>query len=92
MDGYLYRCRNDQSYTMLYISEGVFTVSGYPPSDFVHNAVRDYVSAIHPDDLAAVYRSSIPPWRRAATGTSTTELCRCSASRSGCAKSAAASE
>ncbi|MDX8536759.1 sensor domain-containing diguanylate cyclase [Mesorhizobium abyssinicae] len=55
MDGYLYRCRNDQSYTMLYISDGIFTVSGYRPSDFIHNAVRDYVSAIHPDDLAAVY-------------------------------------
>ena len=23
MDGYLYRCRNDQSYTMLYISDGI---------------------------------------------------------------------
>jgi diguanylate cyclase (GGDEF)-like protein/PAS domain S-box-containing protein len=55
MDGYLYRCRNDASYTMLYISDGIFTVSGYRPSDFIHNAVRDYVSAIHPDDLAAVY-------------------------------------
>ncbi|MGX5848584.1 diguanylate cyclase domain-containing protein [Mesorhizobium sp. PL10] len=55
MDGYLYRCRNDQSYTMLYISDGIFTVSGYRPSDFIHNAVRDYVSAIHPDDLAGVY-------------------------------------
>ncbi|MER9300106.1 sensor domain-containing diguanylate cyclase [Mesorhizobium sp. M0621] len=55
MDGYLYRCRNDASYTMLYISDGILTVSGYRPSDFIHNAVRDYVSAIHPDDLAAVY-------------------------------------
>ncbi|TGQ65618.1 diguanylate cyclase [Mesorhizobium sp. M00.F.Ca.ET.186.01.1.1] len=55
MDGYLYRCRNDQSYTMLYISDGILTVSGYRPSDFIHNAVRDYVSAIHPDDLASVY-------------------------------------
>ena len=55
MDGYLYRCRNDASYTMLYISDGILTVSGYRPSDFVHNAVRDYVSAIHPDDLASVY-------------------------------------
>ena len=25
MDGYLYRCRNDASYTMLYISDGIFT-------------------------------------------------------------------
>ena len=55
MDGYLYRCRNDASYTMLYMSDGMLTVSGYPPSDFIHNQVRDYVSAIHPDDLPSVY-------------------------------------
>ena len=55
MDGFLYRCRNDPSYTMLYISDGVLTVSGFPPSDFIHNEARDYVSIIHPDDLASVY-------------------------------------
>ena len=37
MDGYLYRCRNDSSYTMLYISDGIFTVSGYRPSDGLRN-------------------------------------------------------
>ena len=57
MDGYLYRCRNDASYTMLYISDGILTVSGYPSRDFVLNQVRDYVSVIHPDDLAVVYSS-----------------------------------
>ena len=55
MDGYLYRCRNDQSYTMLYMSDGIATVSGYPPSDFIQNKVLEYVSVIHPDDLEAVY-------------------------------------
>ncbi|MEO7862502.1 MAG: diguanylate cyclase, partial [Nitrospirales bacterium] len=55
MDGYLYRCRNDQSYTMLYISDGIATISGYPPSDFIQNKVLEYVSVIHPDDLEAVY-------------------------------------
>lgn len=55
MDGYLYRCRNDASYTMLYISDGILTVSGYPSSDFVLNHTREYVSVIHPDDLRAVY-------------------------------------
>lgn len=54
MDGYLYRCRNDQSYTMLYISDGIATISGYPPSDFIQNKVLEYVSVIHPDDLEAV--------------------------------------
>ena len=55
MDGYLYRCRNDQSYTMLYISDGIATISGYPPSDFIQNKVLEYVSVIHPDDLDGVY-------------------------------------
>ena len=55
MDGYLYRCRNDQSYTMLYISDGIATISGYPPGDFIQNKVLEYVSVIHPDDLEAVY-------------------------------------
>jgi PAS domain S-box-containing protein len=54
MDGFLYRCRNDPSYTMLYISEGILAVSGYPPSDFIGNKVRGYSSISHPDDLAAV--------------------------------------
>ena len=76
MDGYLYRCRNDASYTMLYISDGMLTVSGYPPSDFIHNQVRDYVSAIHPDDLPRSMPPSIPRSRRAATGTSTIASCR----------------
>ncbi|MBI2256594.1 MAG: PAS domain-containing methyl-accepting chemotaxis protein [Proteobacteria bacterium] len=54
MDGFLYRCRNDPNYTMLYISEGIHTVSGYPPSDFIGNKVRGYSSITHPDDISAV--------------------------------------
>ena len=55
MDGYLYRCRNDQSFTMLYISDGISNISGYPPSDFIQNRVLEYVSVIHPDDLERVF-------------------------------------
>jgi diguanylate cyclase (GGDEF)-like protein/PAS domain S-box-containing protein len=55
MDGFLYRCRNDQHYTMLYMSDGIQTLSHYPPQDFIHNGVRDYTSIIHPDDLSSVY-------------------------------------
>ena len=55
MDGYLYRCRNDESHTKLYISDGIATISGYPPSDFIQNKALEYVSVIHPDDLDAVY-------------------------------------
>jgi diguanylate cyclase (GGDEF)-like protein/PAS domain S-box-containing protein len=55
MDGFLYRCRNDAAYTMLYMSEGISTLSRYPPHEFIHNQVRDYSSIIHPDDLPSVY-------------------------------------
>src|SRR4029078_2821048 len=55
MDGFLYRCRNDASYTMLYISDGIRTLTGHEPDDFVYNRVLDYSSAIHPDDLPSVY-------------------------------------
>jgi diguanylate cyclase (GGDEF)-like protein/PAS domain S-box-containing protein len=55
MDGFLYRCRNDRFYTMLYMSDGIQTLSHYPSRDFIHNGVRDYTSIIHPDDLAGVY-------------------------------------
>ncbi len=55
MDGYLYRCRNDQSFTMLYISDGISNISGYPPGDFIQNKVLEYVSVIHPDDLERVF-------------------------------------
>ena len=40
---------------MLYISDGIGAVSGYPPSDFIQNKVLEYVSVIHPDDLDSVY-------------------------------------
>ncbi len=55
MDGFLYRCRNDASYTMLYISDGILSISGYPPSEFIHNEKREYSSAIHAADLPGVY-------------------------------------
>jgi diguanylate cyclase (GGDEF)-like protein/PAS domain S-box-containing protein len=55
MDGFLYRCRNDSTYTMLYIGDGIQTLTGYAPGDFVNNNIRDFTSAIHRDDLADVY-------------------------------------
>ncbi len=55
MDGFLYRCKNDASYTMLYISDGILTLSGFTPDAFIHNKLLDYSSVIHPDDLPGVY-------------------------------------
>lgn len=54
MNGFLYRCQNDAAYTMLYMSEGVATILGYPAGDFIGNRVRAFTSITHPEDLAGV--------------------------------------
>ena len=48
--GALYRCANDEDFTMEFISDEIQAISGYPASDFIDNAVRSYASVIHPDD------------------------------------------
>jgi PAS domain S-box-containing protein len=54
--GVVYRCANDDAWTMEFISDWVQVLSGYPASDFVDNRVRSFASIIHPDDVALVLR------------------------------------
>ncbi len=48
--GIVYRCANDEYWTMHFISGKVEQLTGYPASDFINNAVRTYDSLIHPED------------------------------------------
>lgn len=48
--GVTFRCALDKNWTMLFMSGLVETLTGYPDSDFINNAVRTYESVIHPDD------------------------------------------
>ncbi len=52
--GIIYRCANDENWTMEYISGEVDKILGYPVSDFINNKVRNYASVIHPDDKEMV--------------------------------------
>jgi len=52
--GIVYRCLMDEHYTMLYITDEVERLSGYPASDFINNKTRSYASIIHPDHLDSV--------------------------------------
>lgn len=54
MNGFLYRCRADQDYTMMNMTNGIERVFGYPVSDLIGNAKRTFASLIHPDDVAHV--------------------------------------
>jgi|GEM_PF-1081655 len=52
--GVSYRCLIDDDWTMVYISDAMKDLSGYPPSDFIRNAVRTFSSVIHPEDRKKV--------------------------------------
>ncbi|HOW59175.1 MAG TPA: PAS domain-containing protein [Candidatus Omnitrophota bacterium] len=54
LPGVAYRRKNDEQWTMEFISEEVERLSGYPVSDFLLNQVRSYTSIIHPEDRKLV--------------------------------------
>jgi PAS domain S-box-containing protein len=56
MPGAAYRCALDNDWSMLYLSDGIEPLTGYPPDDFIANARRSYASIIHPDDRHYVER------------------------------------
>ncbi|MEM6503692.1 MAG: PAS domain S-box protein [Cyanobacteria bacterium P01_C01_bin.89] len=54
LDGVVYRCSNDEQWTMEFMSDAIVDISGYPASDFIQNKARTYASIIHPDDVPRV--------------------------------------
>ncbi len=50
LPGAAFRCYFDEDYTMKYISEKIFDISGYHASDFVDGNTRSFASIIHPGD------------------------------------------
>lgn len=55
IDGFLYRCRNDRDYSMLHITDGVLSLTGYDPAEFIDNNTRSFSTVIHADDIGNVY-------------------------------------
>jgi PAS domain S-box-containing protein len=54
LNGFFYRCQNDAGYTMLFMTDGIETLTGYPVNDFINNRVRTFTSIVDPQDGAAV--------------------------------------
>ena len=54
LNGFFYRCQNDAGYTMLFMTDGINTLTGYPASDFLNNRVRTFTSIVDPQDASAV--------------------------------------
>ena len=55
LPGVAYRCRNDQNWTMEFISEGCFNLTGYSSEQLVNNSVISYSDLIHPEDKNMVW-------------------------------------
>jgi PAS domain S-box-containing protein len=50
----LYRCANDEHWTMEFISAGIKRITGYAAEDFHNNRIRSFASIIYPDDCQDV--------------------------------------
>ena len=54
LPGMAYRCRNDSEWTMEFVSEGCFPITGYHRSELLHNQVSSYGDLIYPEDRQMV--------------------------------------
>jgi PAS domain S-box-containing protein len=50
LPGMAYRCRNDEFWTMLFVSLGVEKLTGYKPSELLHNNLVAFEEIIHEND------------------------------------------
>jgi PAS domain S-box-containing protein len=55
--GAIYRCACDGDWTMVWLSDEIEEITGYPAGDFIDSAVRTFKSVEHPDDHEYVERS-----------------------------------
>ncbi|MCP4358773.1 MAG: response regulator [Chloroflexi bacterium] len=55
LPGMAYRSHNDQNWTRSFMSEGCFSITGYPSAAFINNAELAYADLMHPDDRQQVW-------------------------------------
>lgn len=56
INGFLYRCRCDADFTMIFMTDAIRHLTGYPASDFIGNRVRSFVSITHADDQERIFK------------------------------------
>lgn len=61
LPGFVYRCRYDHQWTMLYLSEGVYKVSGYTPEELIGNRELSFNDLIRKDYQEIIWNA----WKKA---------------------------
>jgi PAS domain S-box-containing protein len=56
LPGLVYRCHNDQNWTVQFISEGVLALTGHAASEFMQHRIH-FGQLIHPDDRETVWNN-----------------------------------
>ncbi|SEQ18730.1 PAS domain S-box-containing protein [Ectothiorhodospira magna] len=57
LNGFLYRCRNNDQYTMQWVSGRCRELTGYSQDELRQNKAVSYASLIHPEDSAIVHEA-----------------------------------
>ena len=55
LPGMAHRCLNDKSWTMKFVSEGCFDLTGFPSDNLLENRLISYAELIHPNDRQMVW-------------------------------------
>ena len=56
LPGIAYRCKNDEYWTMLFISQGCIDITGYKPEELLGNSKISYASLIHSEDRGRIWQ------------------------------------
>ncbi|MCE1255544.1 MAG: PAS domain S-box protein, partial [Anaerolineae bacterium] len=55
LPGMAYRCKNDPQWTMEFVSEGCFTLTGYTSSQLINNTSLSFADLIYPEDRDLIW-------------------------------------
>lgn len=56
LQGIAYRCKNDEHWTMEYLSAGFENITGYKTNEIIENIQKSYNELIHPEDQDYVFQ------------------------------------
>ncbi len=56
LKGFVYHCRNDVDYTMLFMTDSAYDVTGYTTDEFLKGKTVSFAKIIHPEDIEYVQK------------------------------------